>query len=230
MNEQNLLFVTFKDEIKPQELPLLRGAIIHSMDKESTLFHNHVENDKLRYSYPLIQYKSVQRHPAVVCLNEGTEAIGEFFSAEPKKLMLGHRLLQLEVDHIDASIFEIKMTDQVVSYSIRQWLPLNQNNYKAYRSMESLAEKVAFLQSMLTANILSFLKGMDIRLDSKLEVRIIRLQPLHHIIFKGIRMMAFNATFKTNITLPSYIGLGKGASLGYGTLYQLRQHESNDKL
>ena len=30
--------------------------------------------------------------------------------------------------------------------------------------------------------------------------------------------MAFDAAFKCNIALPHHIGLGKGVSLGYGTL------------
>jgi hypothetical protein len=30
--------------------------------------------------------------------------------------------------------------------------------------------------------------------------------------------MSFDAEFKTNVSLPDYIGLGKGVSLGMGTV------------
>ena len=30
--------------------------------------------------------------------------------------------------------------------------------------------------------------------------------------------MAFDIEFKTNLSLPQYIGIGKNASVGYGTL------------
>jgi hypothetical protein len=35
--------------------------------------------------------------------------------------------------------------------------------------------------------------------------------------------------FKTNITLPDFIGLGKGASLGFGTLFRMEKKSQDQK-
>ncbi|MDD2636807.1 MAG: CRISPR-associated endonuclease Cas6, partial [Bacteroidales bacterium] len=36
--------------------------------------------------------------------------------------------------------------------------------------------------------------------------------------FKGVKMHTINAEFKTNVLLPNYLGLGKGVSIGFGTV------------
>jgi CRISPR/Cas system endoribonuclease Cas6 (RAMP superfamily) len=40
-------------------------------------------------------------------------------------------------------------------------------------------------------------------------------------------MMAFDILFKTNVSLPNYIGLGKGASTGFGMVVQKREPKEN---
>jgi hypothetical protein len=229
MKQSDLMTIKFKEEIKQSEIPLLRGAIIHSMNGESTLFHNHLKENKLRYAYPLIQYKTMQRHAAIVCLNEGTEAIGDFFSVKPKEIHLGERMVRLEIDSIEARKVEIVCRDLMMIYSIKRWMPLNQENYRTYQKLESILEKISFLERMLTANILSFLKGIDIHADSKIEVKILKLHSLHNNTFKGMKMECFDAVFKTNITLPDFIGLGKGASLGFGTLFRMEKKSQDQK-
>jgi hypothetical protein len=229
MKQSDLMTIKFKEEITQREIPLLRGAIIHSMKDESPLFHNHLKEDHLRYSYPLIQYKTIQRRAAMVCLNEGTEAIGDFFSANPKEVHLGDRLVRLEIDSIDAKNIEIACSDTLTRYLIRRWMPLNQANYRTYQTLEGMLEQIDFLERMLTANILSFLKGIGIHVDTKIEVKILQLHKLRGMIFKGVKMECFDAVFKTNITLPDFIGLGKGASLGFGTLFRMEKKSQDQK-
>ena len=35
---------------------------------------------------------------------------------------------------------------------------------------------------------------------------------------KGVKMLAFDVEFKTNLSIPDYMGIGKHVSLGYGTV------------
>jgi hypothetical protein len=79
MNYTKTLIVFFKNDIKPFEIPKFRGAIINSLEENNILFHNHLENSNFRYSYPLIQYKCINKSAAIVCVGNGTEAIGNFF-------------------------------------------------------------------------------------------------------------------------------------------------------
>ena len=74
------------------------------------------------------------------------------------------------------------------------------------------------LERLLTANILSFAKGIGLYFDGQVITRITQLVEPRLQYYKGVKLMSFDAEFKTNVSLPDYIGLGKGVSLGMGTV------------
>lgn len=226
MERIKVLTVRFGNEIMREEVPLFRGAIINAMEDANLLFHNHEEGGRLRYAYPLIQYKRINQKAAIVCLGEGTEAIGQFFSSCNFDLTLGERLVKLEVETVNAHQHLIQIWDSEFTYHIRRWLPLNQDNYAAYCKEESLAAKYALLERLLTANILSFAKGIGVRFEGQVVARIIQMDEPQTQYYKGVRLKSFDAEFKSNVSLPDYIGLGKGVSLGMGTV--VRKYERND--
>lgn len=224
MDKTKILIVRFSNEIWREELPLLRGAINTAIGDANVLFHNHEGGTRLRYAYPLIQYKRIHQKAAIVCIGEGTEAIGQFFSSCDFDVILGDRKMTLEVESVDARQVLIQAWDQAFTYRIRRWLPLNGENYEKYRCMESLADRCSFLDRLLTANILSFAKGVGVFFSEKVECHITELSDPMGILYKGVKLMGFDAEFKTNVSLPDYIGLGKGVSLGMGMV--ARKHEN----
>lgn len=226
MERIKVLTVRFVNEIMREEVPLFRGAIINAMEDANLLFHNHEEDGRLRYAYPLIQYKRINQKAAIVCLGEGTEAIGQFFSSCNFDLKLGERLVKLEVETVNAHQHLIQIWDSEFTYHIRRWLPLNQDNYAAYCKEESLAAKYALLERLLTANILSFAKGIGVRFEGQVAARIIQMDEPQTQNYKGVKLMSFDAEFKSNVSLPDYIGLGKGVSLGCGTIKSIDNKEN----
>ena len=43
-------------------------------------------------------------------------------------------------------------------------------------------------------------------------------------------MLAFNADFKCNLTIPNNLGIGKNASIGYGVVHLMKKDkEESDK-
>ena len=80
------------------------------------------------------------------------------------------------------------------------------------------ASSKEFLESILTGNILSFAKGMDYHIKERLLVKITHLSKPLSQTFKGQNVLVFNIEFVSNIELPQWIGLGKGSSLGFGTV------------
>lgn len=218
------LLIRFGNPISQSEIECFRGAVIHAMEDANILFHNHLEDEKLRYSYPLIQYKRINGKAAILCIGEGTEAIGEFFSACDFDVRIGERQVRLEVEKINAGQTLVQLWQDMFTYRIRKWLPFNQENYEKYMALDSMAERYAMLERLLTGNILSFAKGQGIHFEGQVECKITAAAEPRVIPYKGVKMMSFDAEFKTNVSIPDFVGLGKGVSLGRGTV--VRRYDS----
>ena len=227
----NTLLIRFQNEIANNEVAMFRGAIINAVDNSDVLFHNHTDGDGFRYAYPLIQYKRINRKAAITCIGEGTEAIGKFFSSCNFDVVLGNRNMTLEVESVRAHKTLVQVWDSVFTYHLRKWLPLNQENYRRYEALDSIVERYAFLERLLTGNILSFAKNMGVYLDKQVECKITSADEPRIVNYKGVKMMSFDVEFKSNVSLPDYIGLGKGVSLGFGMVVRKydKKNENNNE-
>jgi len=220
-----ILRIGFNQELSFSEIGKFRGAVIDKISENDVLFHNHV-GEGFRYSYPLIQYKRIGGRAAVVCVGEGTESIGKFFASENFELMIGDRQVRMEVENMSAKHFLVQLWDGIFSYHLRKWLPLNSENYEKYTALDSVVEKYAMLEKILTGNVLSFAKGVGVHFEQQVVCKIVSVEEPRPLLYKGVKMMAFDLEFKTNVSLPDYIGLGKGVSLGFGTV--VRKYEKKN--
>jgi hypothetical protein len=221
MTKVKTLIIAFNNELEKFEIPLFRGAVIAAVgNDDDILFHNHLD-DKFRYSYPLIQYKRIHKCAAIVCVDEGTETIGDFFSSCNFEFNIGGRKIEMVINSVKAYQTEVQIWNTQFSYSIRSWLPLNSENYQKYITIDGLAEKTEFLENILKGNILSFLKGVGIHIDEDLQCKIAQLSEPRTVKNKNVKLMCFDAQFKSNVTLPDFIGLGKNVSIGYGMTNKL---------
>jgi Cas6b C-terminal domain/Cas6b N-terminal domain len=200
----------------------LRGYFGNLFQSYSPLLHNHLEGGGLRYDYPLVQYKVLNHIPTLVGLGEGAELLSELF-LEIKELQIDEKVYPVYSKDIQAIREDIGYSDDLHSYDFQTlWMALNQSNYPKYRN-GTPKEQSDQLNSILKGNILSFLSGMDIRLQpeqrifSKLEVQIPK-----NLSYKDTSMMGFKGKFIVNIVLPNGIGLGKSVSRGYGVIRKTR--------
>lgn len=217
MGNIRILTLKFRNQLQPDEIKWFRGAIIHTSEKGNVLFHNHTE-ENYRYAYPLIQYKLIHRCAAILCIEEGVEAIGHFFSHYTDQVRIGEKDLRLEIDYVRPAAFSVEVTERAFQYRLRRWIPLNRENYQVYRTLERDDQRMHFLQKILVGNILSCLKGLNIYLDEKISCRIQEITRMYTIPNKGVNLLAFDLIFTANLSLPPYIGLGKNASINCGIL------------
>lgn len=220
-NAVHVLTIQFQNVISWSEIPFLRGAIIQALHGQaSVLYHNHTV-DSYRYAYPLIQYKRIRNKAALFCLKEGTEAIGDFLSEGNFACQLGDRLVEMEIEKVFSKKYTVQIWDSVFRYRISRWLPLNTENYRKYREIDECVEKISFLENILIANLLSFTKGIGIHIESEIQCKFSSLSEPYQVTNKHVKLMAFDAEFKTNISLPDYVGIGKNASIGYGVVTRI---------
>lgn len=166
------IVIQFDNEIESKALPYFRGAVIASLEKKDILFHNHDE-DKLRYSYPLIQYKRIHRKAAVMGIGKGIEVISQLLTANDFNYQIGNKKVEMQIETVNAYDNEILLTENAdCHYRLHNWLPLNSSNYVQYQNSESLVERIQILERVLVGNILSFLKGIGIHLEEQLIVNV----------------------------------------------------------
>ena len=81
-----------------------------------------------------------------------------------------------------------------------------------------MVARIQILEHILVGNILSFLKGVGVHVEEQIDLRITDIKGQRALVYKNVKLMAFDIEFRTNITFPQYIGIGKNASVGCGVL------------
>jgi hypothetical protein len=222
-----ILTIETDADIHAKEVPLFRGAVLNCLrDRANLLFHNHIADDKFRYSYPLIQYKRIGGRAAIVCIEEGVDIIGQFLTETDGMIKIGEREVTCNTRQIQPARLLIQTWEDSFKYHISRWLPLNSKNYQLYQTTEGLVEKISLLENILKGNLLSMLKGLNIHLEHELIVKITNISDSYILYNKGVGMTAFNADFKCNLTIPNNVGVGKNASIGYGIVH-LEKKDNN---
>jgi len=219
-----MLKVQFGAQIAPWEVPAFRGAIAAKVGADSLLFHNH-NGDRLRYGYPLIQYKIIRRQPAIMCIGEGVEEIHKYFSQSNWNIRISGRELDMQIDRLNLHQFTMQVWEREFTYDISNWIALSQQSYQDYRQMESLQERIRLLETKLTGNILTMAKGIGWFIDRPLTCKIVHMHEPRPVKVKGVRVLAFNLRFKTNAFLPDHLGLGGKVSLGFGNVREVRDRQ-----
>ena len=228
MHKLPTIVILFDNKIDSTSITLFRGAVIASLENKDVLFHNH-DTDRLRYSYPLIQYKRIHKKAAVMGIGKGIEVVSQLLSVRDFNYQIGKEKVEMKIDSVNAYDNEIALMEGATyQYRLRNWLPLNSGNYAKYQNSESLIERIAILERVLVGNILSFLKGIDLHLEEQLELHITDITSQRAITYKKVKLMGFDVEFKANITLPQYIGIGKNASVGCGVLTKITSHSKTE--
>ena len=217
------LLITFSNNLEKTPLTAFRGAIVEKVGRENLLFHNHLGNDTYLYKYPLVQYKIIRKRPAIFCLDAGVEEIHKFFGQKNWVIDLNGVESRLEVEDLNLSSTELAVNGSLKTYTINRWQALNEANYRKYRGLDSMVERIQMLERILIGNILSFAKGVDWQISENIELKILDIPIIKTARFKNISVEVFNLTFQCNVSLPDWMGLGKGASTGFGIINSKRK-------
>ena len=220
-----MLTILFEGKLKASEIPAFRAAIIEKAGREHDIFHNHKDDKNFFFRYPIIQYKQIQSHPAIQCIEDGVDGIHHFFAKKDWTLNINKNQLPILVHKLNMYQFNMQVWDKSFRYNIRNWIALNQNNYKKYNSIESLSERISMLEALLRGNILTLAKGINWTVDKEIKVSILEIQRVNTVILKDQAVLGFNLSFTCNVGLPDYIGLGKSVSVGYGMVFKIREQK-----
>lgn len=209
----------FNIALHTDQIAQFRKLINLYIGSEDDRFHNHNTINKYHYRYPVIQYKVEDRKACIMGLGEsGDEAIHKlclqpdfrtfFIYSNP-----GGVLMQ------ELSTEQLLLVPQLVyEYTLNDYIAFNDANHGRWRSTPSLAVRAALLENCLVGHILKFASAIRWQLPPKsLQVALTDFHPYQVQLFNNY-FMAFRVRFRTNISLPPGIGLGKAVSHGLGVL------------
>lgn len=207
--------------LKPSQIHKLRG-FVGNVFNDHDLIHNHDKNGKPIYRYPLIQFKLINKTPAIIAITyEAVQIFTEIFMKMDEINIDGTVIPVYEKD-LKVEEVEFGYSDETFMYEfVSPWIGLNQSNYKKYSEGSKTVERNALLKRSMTGNILSMAKGLDCWLEKNQPIMLdlqLREKP---VTLKGKTMVGFSGIFKANFIIPDYLGIGKSVSRGFGVVKML---------
>ena len=215
MKKSTLLLNNIK--LKPSQIHKFRGFVGNAF-KEHDLIHNHDEKGNPIYRYPLIQFKLIDKTPAIIAITEkAVNIFSEIFMKLDKIVIEGTIIPVFEKD-LKVEEVEFGYSDEIFMYEFASpWIGLNQKNFKKYNAAEN-DEKNEILKKVMTGNILSMAKSLGCWLSKDQNIKIDHKLKKVNVNLKSKSMTAFTGIFKTNFLLPDYLGIGKSVSRGFGAV------------
>lgn len=222
--------ITFDLKLKPQQVPQFRGAMAQHIGYQHELFHNHdnraASNNKYHHRYPLIQYiRAASGEAQLLGIGEGATALTQLLHQQLREEFLingiKHRMKIKDIWH-DAET-PIGVSEQTKHYQLQNWLPLRDKHQAEWEKIDRLTERIQFLERLLANNIISLAHGLDVRFQQRFDCYITWLGDTPKVVRRrGVpNQLIFEVQWAGNVQIPSYIGLGKGASEGLGRLLPL---------
>ncbi|MFH1118193.1 MAG: CRISPR-associated endonuclease Cas6 [Bacteroidota bacterium] len=218
--------------LEPSPTEWLRNAILMLVNRSKArlqaagvahdVFHNHDEvTGNTIARYPLVLYQQRGGQLFVTGINKGAEALETLLSfyERPveidKKSLLGFKI----ISRVNEDVLRI---DELHTYTVTEWLPLNSLNHKTYKALESIMEKVKFLEQLLMDNLAKdFGRYFDLDL-SHANVEMLDVDAFNRscrqLTVNGRKkdFQPFTVRFSVNLMLPEFINLGNGKVYGYG--------------
>ncbi|MDM8549156.1 CRISPR-associated endonuclease Cas6 [Desulfobacterales bacterium HSG2] len=217
----------FFDDLKlgPSQTHKLRNFIENLFEDYDVIHNDDFAAEQLTDRYPLIQFKLVNRRPAVPAVIIMTDKAVNLFS------VIFMNLNKIVIDEIQISVYEKNLQIEEVGFGwstetyvyefISPWIGLNQINYQRYAETESVTEKNRMLKKALIRDILFMSEYLGYRPEEgqkiNLELRI-KTETIH---LKDKTLAGFTGIFKTNFIIPDYLGIGKSVLQGFGTVKRL---------
>ena len=221
-----ILIVRFKNQISQLEVASFAEVLARKV-------HERFEDGK-PYGYPLIQCKRINGKAAIICIGEGTEQIGGFFSSRSIQINTGLaggqinadlNILTMELETVKAEKIIIQAWETNFTYTIRKYLPLSHENQAVYQAIQEDSLRYEWMENIVRAHIVFFTENIGIHLDKEIVCMITELEEKATLKYKNQSFTSFDLKFKTNVSLPDYIGLGIGVSHGFGTVAQVRKQK-----
>jgi hypothetical protein len=181
------------------------------------------QNDAVGFihRYPVLQCKRVKGDLIVTGISQGAGCLCKLTRDETE---LGAGEISCRITARDPAIRAepFGVTDAMSTYKfLTPWLALNQQNANKFYDLNGKFPRDAFMQKLLTAQLNTLAKSLDyeitVPITCKAKVRFERER------IDRENVMVFLGKFRTNLTIPDFLGIGQSVSQGYGTIKRITE-------
>lgn len=194
----------------------LRGALASAFCDDD-LFHQHdPATGKPIYRYPRVHYRWRQGNGQIIGIGEAAQRLLTLPWLD-LGLWLGNDAVIIADAELTCRQGEFGISDRLLRYHFHSPVLLfNQSNYRSYQALSAEAQQ-AERDRLLTASLLSALRGLDIHFPQRLYATFVdaRLRPSR---YKGETFLGVKGEFITNARLPDNMAIGHAVSHGFGVL------------
>ena len=206
--------------LRPSQIHKFRGFVGNAFKKHD-LIHNHDEKGNPIYRYPLIQFKLIDKTPAIIAITDKAVNIFAEIFMKLDKIIIEDTVIPVFEKDLKVEEVEFGYSNEIFMYEFASpWIGLNQKNFKKYNDAGN-NDKNEILKKVMTGNILSMAKCLDCWLSIDQKIKIDHKLKEIKVNLKGKSMTAFTGIFKTNFCLPDYLGIGKSVSRGFGAVRRM---------
>ena len=210
----------------PGNLRALRAAIAERVGFEHELFHQHDNRQGgYHWNYPLIQYSVRRGEIQIIGINQGAKALKEQLLPRlgTSLILMGEKL------NIPACTFrerkaKVALSPQRKICGLRNWLALNQTNYRAWQKCVDREERAVILNRALTGHLRLLAKGLGVKELDHIHGKVVQINQRKRVYWKNVPMIQFQALVQTNLDYPREINLGRLAAYGYGEQLTISQY------
>jgi hypothetical protein len=207
--------LSFKEGVGLRPAPhLLRGAIAARFPANHIL-HQH-GGERVIYRTPRVLYRWDQEGPLVLGRAEAAHFLAEV-DWPGMELRIGEQPLTVRDAICTFRSHEIRPSPRLVRYRfVSPWLPLSQENYQQYRSL-NLDGQADKRDRLAVAGLLMGLRGVGIEFPIQLYAAFY-MHSARQCRYKEVNLLGFKGRLVANVDLPDDFAIGRATSHGYGWL------------
>lgn len=200
------------------DLPKLRGYFSQKFPEYSEL-HNHLPGGKFSYKFPQVQYRIIDKHPALIGFSTGIEVLKKIFF-ELDEMIIDNRKYSINEKEIYLKEYDFGVAEEFINYKfISPWMALKEENYQKYKTLNQI-EQQNFLKHILRENLKTLSKGFDYTIPDIEKIKVEGFFKPRSVNFKNVKMLCFTGEFMVNFYIPVFLGIGKQSARGFGVVTQ----------
>jgi hypothetical protein len=229
MEKIPIIVAKFANEIQHKDISAFRIALLDYLLLKGCNLNNYSKKiDESSYAYPLIQIKRIKNKATLFAIAEGTKHISYFIKASDFECFFKENNEKIMLESIKEDKCDMKIVENCYSYSIRRYLPFNTESKERYNKIITRSNKKLFLENMLVANIKNFSESIGVEFDDKIVVMIDSITETGVKFYRRLSYDSFDISFRSNISIPNYAGLGKIVSHGFGLVVRIDNKETEN--